>query len=124
MIYLASPYSHPDPEVRQARYEAACRATVWLMQHKRCPVFSAIVHTHPLTRYGLPTDWEFWERFDRGFLERADQLVVLCIDGWSQSRGVRAEMRIARQLGKPIGFLSRAVAEKGADRFFVARKGG
>ena len=26
MIYLASPYTHPDRDVRQERFEAACRA--------------------------------------------------------------------------------------------------
>ena len=26
MIYLASPYSHSDPAVREQRYEAACQA--------------------------------------------------------------------------------------------------
>jgi len=27
MIYLASPYSSPDPAVREARFRAACKAT-------------------------------------------------------------------------------------------------
>jgi len=31
MIYLASPYSHPDPAVRAERYRAACRATAALL---------------------------------------------------------------------------------------------
>lgn len=30
MIYLASPYSHPDPEVRAARFAAACRGAAGL----------------------------------------------------------------------------------------------
>jgi hypothetical protein len=32
MIYLASPYSHPDPLVRKARFDAACRATADLIR--------------------------------------------------------------------------------------------
>ena len=31
VIYLASPYSHPDPAVRQARWLAACEAAAWIM---------------------------------------------------------------------------------------------
>ena len=32
MIYLASPYTHPDPGVREARFDAACLATVELVR--------------------------------------------------------------------------------------------
>jgi hypothetical protein len=31
MIYLASPYSHPDPLVREQRFRDACRATASLL---------------------------------------------------------------------------------------------
>ncbi|GIW55540.1 MAG: hypothetical protein KatS3mg082_1944 [Nitrospiraceae bacterium] len=31
MIYLASPYSHPDPAVREERFHAACRAAAALL---------------------------------------------------------------------------------------------
>lgn len=41
MIYLASPYSHPAPAVRQERYEAACAATATLTREGH-PVFSPI----------------------------------------------------------------------------------
>ena len=32
MIYLASPYSDPDPAVRQSRFEAACKATAEMLR--------------------------------------------------------------------------------------------
>ncbi len=32
MIYLASPYSHPDVAVREARFHAACRAAAEFMR--------------------------------------------------------------------------------------------
>jgi Domain of unknown function (DUF1937). len=61
MIYLASPYSHPDPLVREARFDAACRAMADLV-HAGQIVFSPIVHGHPL-----------------GALQLADGLVVLAV---------------------------------------------
>ena len=64
MIYLASPYSHAKRKVRERRFEMACRATARLI-HAGQPAFSPIVHSHPLVRFGLPTDWEFWQRCDR-----------------------------------------------------------
>ena len=45
MIYLASPYSDPDPAVKQARYDAAVRAVGALMARGET-VYSRIVSTH------------------------------------------------------------------------------
>ena len=58
MIYLASPYSDPDPIVREKRFAAACLAAASLIGSGEA-VFSPIVHGHPLVHYGLPADWAF-----------------------------------------------------------------
>jgi hypothetical protein len=104
MIYLASPYSHPDPAVREKRFRDACRAATALLRNGRA-VFSPIAHSHPLVEHGLPTDWSFWEWQDREHLARCDEVMVLMLDGWEESVGVREEIRIARELGKPVWFL-------------------
>jgi nucleoside 2-deoxyribosyltransferase len=109
MIYLASPYSHPDPRVREHRFRAACQAAA-SMPCDGSIVFSPIVHSHPLVAFGLPTAWSAWERIDRAYLERCDEVVVLMLDGWEASVGVRAEIDIARALGKPVRFLAPADA--------------
>ena len=105
MIYVASPYSHPDPAVREARFRAACRATAALVQSGQA-VFSPIVHGHQLTAHGLPADWKFWEPFDHEHLKRSDEVVVLMLDGWRESVGVQAEIRLARELGIPVRYLA------------------
>jgi hypothetical protein len=105
VIYLASPYTHPDPAVRQARFEAACRAAAALIGAGKT-VFSPIVHSHTLCQFGLPPDWRFWQRHDRRHLDACEEVVVLMLDGWRESVGVQAEVAIARELGKPVMFLS------------------
>jgi hypothetical protein len=105
MIYLASPYSHPEVEVRKQRFRDACRAAAQLLA-SGLTVFSPIVHGHPLVDQGLPTDWPFWERFDRDHLVRCDEVVVLMLDGWRESVGVAGEIRIAGELGKPVRYLA------------------
>lgn len=105
MIYLASPYSHPEVMVREQRFREACCAVATLLASGRA-VFSPIVQGHPLVEYGLPTDWPFWERFDRDHLVRCDEVVVLMLDGWRESVGVTAEIRIAVELGKPVRYLA------------------
>jgi len=112
IVYLASPYSHPDPAVRQARYRAVCRAAAALLAAGQ-PVFSPIAHSHPLVEYGLPADWSFWQRYDQELLARCDELVVLMLPGWCESVGVQAEIQIARELGKPVRYLAPGLAPFG-----------
>ncbi len=70
-------------------------------------VFSPISHTHPIAEAGdLPKGWEFWESYDRTFLEWCDRLHVLKLPGWRESIGVAAEIQIAGQLGKPVFYHS------------------
>lgn len=109
MIYLASPYSHPNPCVREDRFHAACQAAAALIHHG-ATVFSPIAHSHPIALHGAPTDWSFWEQNDRVLLEFCDEVVVLTIDGWEESIGVQAEIQIARELGKPVRYLEPNVA--------------
>lgn len=103
MIYLASPYSHHHAIVRELRFHDACLALANLFR-AGIPAFSPIVQGHPLALQGLPTDWSFWERFDRDHIQRCDSLVVLVLDGWQESVGVAAEIRIAAELGRSIGY--------------------
>jgi len=101
-IYLASPYSG-TPEEQEARFRAACRVAGQLIRQGFI-VYSPIAHSHPIceaTR-GLPGTWGFWERIDRTFIEWADEVRVLMLPGYECSRGVKAEIQIAKQAGKPV----------------------
>ena len=102
LIYLACPYSHQDPVVRAARFEVANLAAGRLMDEGHL-VFSPISHTHPVAlAYGLPTGFDYWERYDRAMLSRCSRLVVLTLDGWVESVGVNAEIRISQEFGLPV----------------------
>ena len=101
MIYLANPYSHPKVMIREQRFRAACVAAAQLLA-SGLTVFSPIVHGHPLVCHGLPTEWPFWERFNRDHLWRCDEVVVLTLDGRRESVGVTAEIEMAGELGKPV----------------------
>jgi hypothetical protein len=104
LIYLASPYSHSDPAIQEERFKEACMAAAGMMRAGHL-VYSPIVHSHPLTHYGLPTDWGYWKRLDGEMLERCDELWVLMLDGWTSSEGVGDEMRMARQRGLPVRYV-------------------
>jgi len=106
LVYLACPYTHPDPEVREARFRAANQAAAVLVG-AGVHVFSPISHTHPILLAGeLPHGWEYWEEYDRAVLSTCLALVVLQLEGWDCSTGVRAEVAIAEQLGLPYYFVA------------------
>jgi hypothetical protein len=108
LVYLASPYSDPDPSVRAARHLAACRCTAAMMRDG-LHVFSPIVHGYALETHGLPGDWDFWQGYDRLMLSRCNELAVLCLPGWRESVGVRAEIDIAGRLGLPARFIPESI---------------
>ena len=111
MIYLASPYSDPDPAVREQRFQAACKAAAWMMRESQM-VFSPIAHSHPIAQYGRSLDWAFWKRYDQAHLANCSAVGVLKLDGWRESRGVQAEVALARGMGLPVSFMASA---KGGD---------
>jgi hypothetical protein len=110
LIYLASPYTHPEPAVREARFRAVCRAAARLMrggQH----IFSPIAASHPLTAYGLPGHWEYWEAYDTAMIGACGGLIVYTLPGWEESKGVGAEIRIAQRRGLEPSYLGPTAEE-------------
>jgi hypothetical protein len=105
MIYLASPYSHPDLYVMQLRYETACKVTAHFMKDGKL-IYSPIVHNHVLARqYSMPTGFEYWHRHDLSMLDRCSELYVLMSRGWDISVGVANEVEHAKQSNKPIKYI-------------------
>lgn len=105
MIYLASPYSHPDPYLREERYLRAMHALGYLLSKKQW-AYSPIVHCHELKKVSeLPPGYKFWLEFDRHVIKRCDKVTVLRIEGFAQSKGVAAEIAFAEEQGIPVDYL-------------------
>lgn len=105
LVYLASPYSHPDKQVQQQRFQAVCHQAAEMMRSGEL-LFSPVAHTHPIAQFGLPGDWSFWQACDRAILERCDELAVLKLPGWDESVGVQAEIAIAKEMNMPVRFIT------------------
>jgi hypothetical protein len=101
LYYLASPYSHADPTVRQRRFELVNEIAIDLI-NRGYVIIEPIVMGHPKAGH-LPTDFEFWKRVDTTFIERCDGIIVAdTIQGWQESKGVTAEIEFARKNGKRV----------------------
>lgn len=106
MIYLASPYSNPDPLIVRNRFLLVEQATAELIKQKLF-VWSPIVHCHELaTKFGLPTDAAFWAEYNFDFIRRSDAVFVLKIPGWDESKGVKMEISLANAAFIPLQFVN------------------
>ena len=101
-IYLASPYSHSDPEVRTKRFLAA-EAFVANRLREGTTIYSPVVFCHEIAcRYHLPPDIDFWWQHNVPMLEVARELWILTLDGWQDSRGIARERSFASRRMIPI----------------------
>lgn len=111
--YLAAPYSHPIPAVRELRYAQTNAFAARLMMQGEA-VFSPISQSHEIARYmgeRYVLDHDFWMKMDLPVLAKARRLFVLALEGWEESRGVEAEMRFAGMAGIPITLVDPGTAD-------------
>lgn len=102
LIYLASPYTHPDKNVEDDRFEAVVAVAGRLISHGY-HIFSPIAMCHPIARKcKLETKFDYWQEFDRKMLGVCDQLWILTLREWQLSVGIAAEISTMRRLDKPI----------------------
>ena len=104
-IYLAGPYSHNHKDI-----EAVRRILLTYVSTKLAvagiTVFSPITQSHEQERTGLMQgDYETWKKTDRKMVEKMDELWVLTLSGWRQSKGVTDEIYYAKKKGKKIRYL-------------------
>lgn len=108
LVYLAAPYTHSSAYIRVARFEAVTRAAAMLVKKGRV-VYSPITMTHPIdvilagTSATLGSD--YWVNFDTTFMAACTEIIVLRLDGWDQSSGVRRELAFFRERGLPVSFI-------------------
>ena len=107
MIYLASPYSHPDENVVFSRFGAVVDAVANLYA-RGINAYSPIAHSHPVAgaieriasrKFGT---YEDWRSHDEEMMSLCTHFVVLALHGWEQSQGVLAEIEYASGIGRQI----------------------
>ncbi len=101
LTYLAAPYGHPDPKVRQARMHAFYKADVELSLQGHFLV--SPLYKVETAKYGnIPDTWEYWKSYSYHLLAPCYQLMVLMLDGWKESVGVTAEIEYCTRYRIPI----------------------
>jgi len=104
-IYLACPYTHADPEIMEERFKSATLAASWIRQQGYL-VFSPITHSHPMALIReLPRDFSYWQADAELMVGFCKEIVILKIEGWERSTGIRREVELAYSLSRPVSFM-------------------
>ena len=101
-IYLAIPYTG----IEKASFIVANRIAGFLMEDGHI-VYSSISHSHPIAiENNLYTFWDFWKKQDEEFIKWCDEVHVIKLDGlWRKSKGVQAEIALAKKYNKKVKFI-------------------
>ena len=104
--YLGSPYSRYLAGI-DAAYEDVCHERGLLVQNG-VACFSPVIHSHPVARYCDmdPYDYAIWMPSEAPIMDCAKGLIVLMLDGWENSDGLKQEMRFFREKKLPIVFMT------------------
>lgn len=93
-VYIASPYSHPDPAVRAANVRRSVEAAAEVIRRGH-HAFSPLAATHPIAEIAPEIGYETWMAFDASVITRwATALLYL-----APSPGADRELRHARRQG-------------------------
>lgn len=111
MIYLASPYSDPDPAVMLERYQQAMEYCVYAATERNDIIYSPIMHWHVAAhQYNLPTDAKFWQHQNESVILHCSSIRVLMLDGWRGSKGVQMEIDFAAKRLIPVHYTAMPTA--------------
>lgn len=104
-LYVGCPYTSSNPAVRRARFDMVTRLCAHLIAGGQA-VYSPITSTHPLVRWGLAKDWEFWKKYDLPMMDFCGKgLLVYCMPGWGESVGLAAEIEYCEKtLHRPVQY--------------------
>lgn len=104
LVYVASPYTHPDLNVVESRVEAVAQYMATCIGGTGSYVYySPICHGETIYLYSdLESDYTCWKDHSRAMMRLASEVHVLCLEGWEQSRGVNDEIDFAESLGIPV----------------------
>lgn len=96
LVYIAGPYSHPDPLLNGRNAILVAERIYDRSQHELVPV---VPHTTMLWQLVAPhEDVDFWYEYDMKILARCDGLLRIPGESW----GADEEVRFALARGIPV----------------------
>jgi hypothetical protein len=108
LFYVATPYTNYQLG-REKAYKDACTAAEGILKVGEA-VYCPIAHYHSIVSDVDAKTGAYWQKVNAPFMDAATLLIIVKMDGWAESAGIRAEERYFREAGKPILHISIADA--------------
>lgn len=100
--YLASPYSHVDPKVREERAFGVMKAAGRLLAEGLF-AFSPIWHCHHCAMANdLDPNYKWWIDYNDSFIRPSAGIIIVMLPGWADSRGIQFEIKRALDWNLPL----------------------
>ncbi len=108
LIYIASPFSHEEKGVRFKRFKEITYISAQLHKKFGYAMFLPITQSY-MMQEALPEikgDFETWKEVDLFMVGlKCDEVWIILMEGWKESKGVQAEIHHARALNKRLRYI-------------------
>ena len=105
IIYLAAPYSSQSCITEHNRFYSVSAVAAKLIKEGHV-VISPITHSHPMRKFWeLKGDYKTWRKQNELFMDMSTRMIILKLDGWEESEGIREEKAYMEKQGKPIEYM-------------------
>lgn len=107
-IFICFPLGHADAEVVKERIRRTTEYCLELTKQGHVPFSPALMGLtmlNVLPENERDVTFAVWEEFCYAYLEPADEVHVLQLNGWAISKGVAGEVNKAKEWGKPIEYI-------------------
>lgn len=106
-VYLASPYTHTSQQVMTQRFRLITKIAAKLFNQFGHAFYLPITQSHLMAKIGnIAPDWDVWKDVDLAWLGQCQELWVVMMQGWKQSKGVAAEIEYANANNIQIKFVT------------------
>ncbi|WP_434638287.1 DUF1937 family protein [Klebsiella sp. I138] len=113
-IFLACPYSHADNHIVEQRFLACNKVAAQIMESGHA-VFSQVTMSHPinlmLTKTAKENIGKMWAPVDALYLDLMAELIILDLDGWDRSAGIKREIEFYESRGQRVSLWSQVQDE-------------
>lgn len=104
-IFISLPYSDNDPAIRAMRARHCTNYALEMIKQGH-QVISPVLMSHPLYEQSLIDNYDilydYWLDMTELYLRLADEIHVIKLEGWMNSKGVKFELDYAQRHNIPV----------------------
>lgn len=119
LVFVAAPYTAYDANGKEdvprimKRIETFSLCMEQLLKMGVLPYSPVLAHLVRCYTTKLPGSWDYWKQYSLTLLKKSDVMIVLTIEGWKESEGLKGEIEFAKEESIEIVYLDAEALLKG-----------